>query len=112
MFVDKRSRKAVGVFPPKGGDTYADYFDIPYRADYSNDSNSEETQQPPLGQVTVVELKIRNYSLTAFDGYLLSTVYPKSLILSRPSGEECFFQEEDSITRSGIRLYRGIYYCT
>ena len=45
---------AVGVFPPKGGDTYADYFDIPYRADYSNDSNSEKKQQPPLGQVTVV----------------------------------------------------------
>ncbi len=47
--------KAVGVFPPEGGDTYADDSHDSYPRFYDPDTDFQsEKQQPPLGKVTVV----------------------------------------------------------
>ena len=51
-------RKAVGVSPQKkGGDTYADFFDVSFSEHHRFDQNLQsKKEQPPLGQVTVVQV--------------------------------------------------------
>ena len=45
-------RQAVRPLPPKGGDAYADYFDVACLRTYRDDQNKKA--KPPLGQVTVL----------------------------------------------------------
>ena len=50
-------RQAVGHQSPKGGDACAYYSDMACVWLYLHIDNKEKKQQPPLGQVTVVEVE-------------------------------------------------------